>query len=63
LIGQKEDMEHCRLYIFTEFVAGGSVGALIKTYGALPETVRRRRRRPQEGPSSSALFSVPFFVE
>jgi len=41
-LGGQEELEQGRLYIFTEFVAGGSVGALVKTYGAFKEAVVRR---------------------
>jgi mitogen-activated protein kinase kinase kinase len=36
-LGGQEDIEGGRLFIFTEYVAGGSVGALLGLYGAFDE--------------------------
>jgi len=49
-LGGQEDIEGGKLYIFTEYVAGGSVQALLSQYGPFDEAVVRRytpRKRAQ----------------
>ncbi len=36
-LGGEEELTNGRLYIFTEFVSGGSVQSVLQQYGPLPE--------------------------